>query len=103
MVNVVVRLQVAPGKMRQALEWVQKMRTYSEDAGLFNTPSNLLRPITGESVHELVQTRMFPTMAEFEESYRKQRADTGCVALLSEMGESDWYLGNTRQVYDVIE
>ncbi len=102
MISVVVRVKVAPGKMVQALEWSAKTTAYVKEAGLGEPPS-VLRPITGATVHEFFALTQYPSMSEFEEAYRKKRADPGWRARLKEMGESDWYLDNTRRIFDVVE
>ncbi len=103
MVDVVVSMNVDTGGLSKALEWAKKLIAYENKAGLASPEWSLLRPITGDGVHRLVFAERHSTMSEFEELYRKRRADSGWMALIKEMGHSDFYLDNSRQIYDVVE
>jgi len=101
-IDVVIRIKVAPGKVgSHAVKWASKILAYGKKAGL-GAPGSLLQPRTGDG-HEIVFVDRYPSMSEYEEIYRKRRADSGWMAIAKELLESDWYLGLTRRIYDVVE
>jgi hypothetical protein len=103
MIDVVTTLKVVPGKTRShAVEWAKKNLEHSKKAGLIDGPLFLLRPETGERNYISFVER-HPSMAKYEEAMSKRRADSGWTASVREAMESDWYLGGTRQIYNVIE
>ncbi|MEE9474781.1 MAG: hypothetical protein V3V36_03830 [Candidatus Hydrothermarchaeaceae archaeon] len=102
MIDVVIRIKVAPGKVgSHAVKFASKMLAYEKRAGL-SAPGSLLQPMTGDG-HEIVFVSRYPSMSEYEENYRKLRADSGWMEIAKEILESDWYLGLTRRIYDVVE
>ena len=100
MITEVVIQGVAPGKTRQAVEWGSKVVAYFKKAGLPQV--SILRPITGET-SDVVFMVQWPSMSEFEEAYRKRRADSDWQTMVKELIESDWNLGTERIIYDVVE
>ncbi len=101
MIEAGVQFKVAPGKVSShAVKWAEKLLAYHKKAGLGGAWS-LLRPMTG-GMHEILFTARFPSMAEYEEDFRKQREDSGFMAIVKEMTESDWNLDNRRKIYEVV-
>ena len=94
------RWKIVPGNTEAALEWVHRLIANGKKAGL--TPSlggSILWPITGET-DWIGAAGRFASMAEYEETLGKRRADSGFMALVKELNEADWYLGVERQIYD---
>ncbi len=102
MIAVVTSIKIVPGKGAQAREWARKILAYEKKAGLLSGPIFLLRPATGKRI-KITFAEHQPSMAKYEETKTKQRPDSGRMAIIKEMLESDWYLGGTRQIYDVLE
>ena len=102
MIDVTVKIKVAPGKENRALEWAKKIMAYTKKAGLLDSPAYVLRPATGE-LGEFFFLSRYSSMAEYEEAFGKRRADSGWAAIAKEGTESDWYLGQTRRIFEIIE
>ncbi len=101
MIEVVGRINVAPGKVQQGVEWAKKLTAFSKNAGI-GGEVYIVRPLTGE-VRFFAFVSRYASMAEFEELRNKRRANSGWMAILNEGVESDWYLGTKRNIYEVVE
>ena len=101
MIDVVIRNNVAPGKLPQALEWAKKLIAYTKEAG-FLEEATILRPVTGES-YGFSFVLPFASMAEFEERRKKWTTDSGWLKVLREGHDSGWHLGIRRNIYEVVE
>ncbi len=74
--------------MDKALEFAKKILAYEKKAGLNAPTMFLLRPMTGES-GEIAFVDRFASMSEYEEMRTNRLADSGRVAILKEVRESD--------------
>ena len=101
MIEVVGRINVAPGKVQQAVEWAKKLIARSKKAGL-RGEGVILRPITGE-VAFIAFVGRYASMGEFEELRAKRRADSEWAAIAKEGFDSGWYLGTRRNIYEVVD
>ena len=101
MVTEIYRMKVAPGKVSAARDWASRIWAQSEKAGSSGTGS-VLRSVTGDT-NEVVVLVQYASLAEFEESFKKLRADSGWVAIARELRESDWIRESTRQFYETFE
>ena len=102
MIDVVTSIKFVPGKGSQAREWAKKILAYQKKAGLLSGPIFLLQAETGER-SKITFVEQQPSMAKYEETKTKMRADSGRMAIVKEMLDSDWFLGGTRHIYDVLE
>ena len=75
MIDLGLRIRVAPGKTRQAFEWEKKMIAYSKKVGLAGPDTSSLQPITGEA-GELFFVARHESMAAFEEIFNKRQPDS---------------------------
>ena len=102
MIDMVSRIKVTPGRVSShAVKWANKIIEYSKKSGL-GGHLFLLRPATGER-NEIAFVDRCSSMAEWEERLAKRQADSGWMEIVKELLEADWYLGATRQIYDVLE
>jgi hypothetical protein len=99
MIHVVESISVAIGKTEQALEWMDRMVTHIEKAGLKVSGRKwwVVRPITGEASSRLRVVQQYASIAEWEEVLSKRRADSGYMALVKEMNES-WLVRLDREI-----
>jgi len=102
MIDMVTSIKVVPGKVSQAIEWANRQLAYIKKAGLISISVFLLHPATGEGSAIAFVDRC-SSMAEWEERLAKRQADSGWMEIVKELLEADWYLGATRQIYDVLE
>ena len=102
MIDAVYSMQAAPGKVGQALEWAKNHLKLKVSVQAVQAIS-ILQPITGET-SEIEWVDRYPSMAAYEETFfKKAPADSGWVASFKEMMESDWYLGYTTRILNVVE
>ncbi len=101
MIDSIETFKVAPGKYRQAREWGAKMMEYAKK----NFPVwqfSLLQPISGE-VEEIVLVVQGPSLSEYEEDRNRRISDPEWEPITKELWESDWFLGFSRRLFDVVE
>ena len=101
MIMSTVRMIFTPNKATQAVEWARKLMAYSKKAGISGDVS-LIRPSTGET-NSLIWLSRHASMEEREQIHKKRRADSGWVAIVNEGIESDWFIGERRNIYEVLE
>ncbi len=101
MIGHIGTFKLAPGKMPQVLEWTAKVVAYLKKASP-GWQISLLQPITGD-VNEIVFVGQGPSLSDFDEILNKRKSDPEWQALMKELRETDWNLGFTRTLYDVIE
>ena len=102
MINVVTKFKIVPGRMRQALEWAAKIASYvkktTPDWDVFT-----LTPISGVGEVEFVFSYNVPSLSKYDEAVNIRRDKSDWQALVKEARESDWFLGITRQFYNIVE
>lgn len=87
MIDAVIVIKVAAGKTgSHAIKWANKAIAYEKKKG--SQKLTLYRPMTGD-MNEIAFVSRWPSMAEYEEHYRKQRDDPEFMAIGKEMLESD--------------
>ena len=87
----------------KGLELFSRMIKELAKSGVVDTGWTILRPHTGGRDVTIIGTLRFSSMAEYEEFDKKRTADPGYKKLVEEVRDSDWFLGNERTIYDVIE
>jgi hypothetical protein len=97
MIDAVYSMKAAPGKIGQALEWAKNHLKLKVSVQAVQAIS-ILQPITGET-SEIVWVDRYPSLAVYEEAEaKKAQDDSGWVASVDKVMESDWYLGHTVRI-----
>jgi hypothetical protein len=103
MIIVTDKITTTPVGIGKGLEFLERMLKELSESGVMRNQWTLLRPHTGGREVTLVATARFSSMAEYEEFDKNRMADSGYKKLVSEVREADWFLGNERTIYDVID
>ena len=101
MIGMITTFKVAPDKMLQAKEPVVKMEGYQRKTDP-DTQRFLFEPISGE-LSGIVHVSLYSSLSAFEEVRKKREGDPEWQGILKEIAESEWFLGVTRRIFDVIE
>ena len=101
MIIVTTRIHTAMGKMSVGLDWAERIIKAMEKVGSGPTKWWLLRQIAGNP-NTFAFAGQYTSMGEFEEQMNKVGADPAYQALLKEMGETDWAIGNERTIAQIV-
>ena len=101
MIIVTTRINVAMGKMSKGLDWAERIIKVMKASGSAPPKWWLLRQIAGHP-NTFAFAGQYASMEEFEKQMNKAGADPAYQALLKEMGETDWAIGNKRTIAQVI-
>jgi len=101
MIIVTTRFNVAMGKTSVALDWAERIIKLV-DFGHYDSKWWLLRQVAANP-NTIAIAAEYPSMAAYEESMEKAAADPAFQAMIKEMAETDWALGNERTFAQVIK
>ncbi len=87
----------------KGMEFFGKMMDELSKSGVMQNTWETLRPHTGGRDVTIIGIGRFASMAEYEKFDAKRMADPGYKKLVSELRGADWFLGNERTIYDVIQ
>ena len=90
---------VVPGRMDEALEWAEKIRTASREAGFVGEKNWLLRSIF--NAQRFTFATQFASLAEFEEKSPNLKG-RAFDALKKEMATGGWLVGTDRAISRIL-
>ena len=103
MIIVTDRVTTTAVGIGKGIELLTKMMEMLTKSGVMKNPWRIIRPHTGGRDVTVIATSRFASMAEYEEFDHKRMADPGYKKMVSEVRGTDWFLGNERTIYDVLQ
>ena len=102
MIIVTTRINVAMGRMSEGLDWAERIIKAMTEGDSAPQKWWLLRQIA-VNPNTFAFAGQYASMGEYEKQMNKFGADPAYQALIKEMGERDWALGNERTIAQVID